>query len=157
VFRALLTISARAARAARLRSIASRARNVWGCVGDGCFSFHMLGNACGRLLFKTGHSLFQTRPIAVETGQYPTSPCAQIRNKKSKPAGLVGDALDADVRQALAICGGDALAALRITPIANAFLEAEVERLRAEASAGFSRGWVRKAPARKATVQRKEA
>ena len=39
------------------------------------------------------------------------------------------------------MCGGDAIAALRITLIANAFLEAEVERLKAEeASFGFSRG-----------------
>ena len=71
------------------------------------------------------------------------------------PLACVGDALDDDVRAALAICGGDAIAALRITLIANAFLEAEVERLKAEVSSGFSRGRVRKAP-RKPASQRKE-
>ena len=73
----------------------------------------------------------------------------------AEPARPIGDALDDDVRAALAICGGDALAALRTTLIANAFLEAEVERLRAEVSSGFSRGKVRKAP-RKPSSQRKE-
>ena len=73
----------------------------------------------------------------------------------AEPARILGDALDEDVRAALAICGGDAIEALRITLIANAFLEAEVERLRAEASSGFSRGRVRKAP-KKPTSQREE-
>ena len=73
----------------------------------------------------------------------------------AEPARPIGDALDDDVRAALAICGGDAFAALRITLIANAFLEAEVERLKAEASSGFSQGRVRKAP-RKSASQRKE-
>jgi hypothetical protein len=41
---------------------------------------------------------------------------------------------------------GDAIAALRITLIANAFLEAEVDRLSAAVSSGFARGKVRKAP-----------
>jgi hypothetical protein len=72
----------------------------------------------------------------------------------AEPARVVGDALDEDVRAALAICGGDAIAALRITLIANAFLEAEVERLKREASSGFSRGRVRKAPTRR--TQHKE-
>ena len=55
----------------------------------------------------------------------------------AEPAQCIGDALDDDVRIALAICGGDAVAALRITLIANAFLEAEVERLE---GAGLFRG-----------------
>jgi hypothetical protein len=55
----------------------------------------------------------------------------------------VAGALEADVQEALEICGGDALAALRTTLIANAFLEAEVERLSAQVSAGFARGRVR--------------
>ena len=50
---------------------------------------------------------------------------------------------------ALAICGGDAIAALRITLIANAFLEAEIDRLSAAVSSGFARGKVRKAQALK--------
>jgi hypothetical protein len=39
-------------------------------------------------------------------------------------------------------CGGDAIAALRITLIANAFLEAEIDRLSAAVSSGFVRGKV---------------
>ena len=54
------------------------------------------------------------------------------------------DALNDEVQEALAICGGDALTALRITLIANAFLEAEIDRLSAAVSSGFARGKVRK-------------
>jgi hypothetical protein len=59
--------------------------------------------------------------------------------------------LDDEVQQALQICGGDAIAALRTTLIANAFLEAEIERLKAEVSTGFRRGKIRK-PATKESV-----
>src|ERR1700733_8719895 len=44
------------------------------------------------------------------------------------------------VPEALAICGGDAIAALRMTLIANAFPEAEIDRLSAAVSSGFARG-----------------
>lgn len=55
-----------------------------------------------------------------------------------------------EVEQALAICGGDALAALRITLIANAFLERRVELLLAGQSAGYARGRIVKpGPAKK--------
>ena len=37
--------------------------------------------------------------------------------------------IEAEVDEAIAVCGGDARAALRATLIANAYLEAEVERL----------------------------
>ena len=53
------------------------------------------------------------------------------------------------VKEALAICADDAVAALRITLIANAFLEAEIDRLSAVVSSGFARGKVRKAPTSK--------
>jgi hypothetical protein len=56
------------------------------------------------------------------------------------------DAIEDEVREAVAICGGGAIEALRITLIANAFLEAEIDRLSAAASSGFARGKVRKAP-----------
>ena len=46
---------------------------------------------------------------------------------------------DEEVRQALAICNGDAVAALRITLIANAFLEAQLDELKSQVSAGFGR------------------
>lgn len=52
--------------------------------------------------------------------------------------------VDSEIEQALAICGGDALAALRATLIANAFLERRVELLLAGQSAGYARGRVRK-------------
>jgi hypothetical protein len=54
--------------------------------------------------------------------------------------------IEDEVQEALAICGGDVIAALRITLIANAFLEAEIDRLSAAVSSGFARGKVRKAP-----------
>jgi hypothetical protein len=55
------------------------------------------------------------------------------------------DAIENEVHEVLAICEGDAVAALRITLIANAFLKAEIDRLSAAVSSGF-RGKVRKAP-----------
>ena len=73
----------------------------------------------------------------------------------AEPARITGDALDDDVRAVLTMCGGDAIAALRITLIANAFLKVGGERLKAEASSGFSRGRARKAP-RKSASQRKD-
>ncbi len=56
--------------------------------------------------------------------------------------------IDQEVEQALALCGGDPIKALQVTLIANAFLEARLDQLAAETSAGFSRGKVRK-PAQK--------
>jgi len=53
------------------------------------------------------------------------------------------------VQEALAICGGDAIAALRITLAANPFLEAEIDRLSTAVSFGFARGKVGKAPTSK--------
>jgi hypothetical protein len=61
------------------------------------------------------------------------------------------------VQEALAICGGDAIAALRITLIANAFLQAEIDRLSAAVSSGFARGKVRKVPTSKETKGEKDA
>lgn len=57
--------------------------------------------------------------------------------------------VEAEVAQALAICGGDAVAALRVTLIANAFLERRVELLLAGQSSGYARGRVRKPTATK--------
>ena len=50
---------------------------------------------------------------------------------------------------------GDAIAALRIALIANAFLEAEIDRLSAAVSSGFARGKVRKAPTSNETKEKK--
>ena len=65
------------------------------------------------------------------------------------------DALELEVQEALALCKDDALMALRITLIANAFLEAEIDRLSAAVSSGFARGKIRKAPAAKAAKEKK--
>ena len=56
--------------------------------------------------------------------------------------------LEAEVDEAIATCGGDVRAALRATLIANAYLEAEIERLTEAISTGFARGRMRKAPQR---------
>jgi hypothetical protein len=49
-----------------------------------------------------------------------------------------------DLRQALEICKGDAMTALRMVLIANSFYEEEIRLLKEEASAGYGRGRVRK-------------
>jgi len=54
--------------------------------------------------------------------------------------------VEEEVAEAIALCDGDPIAALRTTLIANVFLEAELERLVSAVSAGFERGRVRKAP-----------
>jgi hypothetical protein len=48
-------------------------------------------------------------------------------------------AVDDDVRIALALCSDDPIRALRTTLIANAFLIEENERLKAQVSKGFAR------------------
>jgi hypothetical protein len=48
--------------------------------------------------------------------------------------------LEEDVPQTLELAHGDALNALRITLIANAFLSEEIERLKKQVSKGFGRG-----------------
>jgi hypothetical protein len=64
---------------------------------------------------------------------------AGLSNEKTAEAKRWEHAADDEVQQALAICNGDAIAALRITLIANAFLEAQLEELKAQISAGFQR------------------
>ena len=56
--------------------------------------------------------------------------------------------IDSDLRQVLEICKGDYKSALRMVLVANQFYEQEIARLKAEASAGFARGKVRKAASR---------
>jgi hypothetical protein len=65
-----------------------------------------------------------------------------------EPAVAADPDIDREVEQAVAVCGGDVVAALRATLIANAFLEAEVERLTQAVSSGFARGRVRKPKAK---------
>jgi hypothetical protein len=47
--------------------------------------------------------------------------------------------LEGEVEEALDICSGDPMKALRITLIANAFLEARIDELEAKVSAGYAR------------------
>jgi hypothetical protein len=54
------------------------------------------------------------------------------------------EALEAEIDQAISLCGGDVRAALRATLIANAYLEAEIERLTEAVSSGFARGRIRR-------------
>jgi hypothetical protein len=64
-------------------------------------------------------------------------------SEKAKPEPVDADeaaALEGQVDEAIAICGGDVRAALRAALIANSFLEAEVERLARAVSFGFTRG-----------------
>ena len=62
----------------------------------------------------------------------------------TEPEADTAASLEAEVDEAIAICGGDVRAALRATLVANAYLEAEVERLTETISTGFARGRIRK-------------
>jgi hypothetical protein len=50
------------------------------------------------------------------------------------------DQLEAAADQAIAACGGDAREAVKALIVANAFLETELEKLRAAVSMGYERG-----------------
>jgi hypothetical protein len=65
-----------------------------------------------------------------------------------KSAAETATALETEVDEAIASCGGDMRTALRATLVANAYLEAEIERLTEAISTGFARGWMRKPPQR---------
>lgn len=58
------------------------------------------------------------------------------------------DALDREVEQAIAACGGDVRAALKAALVANSFLMAEIEQFDRVLSVGFTRG---RSPARLAS------
>lgn len=47
--------------------------------------------------------------------------------------------IEDEVADALSLCKGDAMMALRVTLIANAFLEAQLDELKQQVSAGFTR------------------
>jgi hypothetical protein len=49
------------------------------------------------------------------------------------------DKLESEIQETLDLCGGDPMKALRITLIANAFLEAQIEDLSAAVSSGYAR------------------
>jgi len=71
---------------------------------------------------------------------------ASERSKKSEADTTA--LLEAEADEAIGACGGDVRAALRATLMANAYLEAEIERLTEAISTGFARGRMRKAPQR---------
>ena len=50
------------------------------------------------------------------------------------------DQLEAAADQAIAACGGNAREAVKALIVANAFLETELEKLRAAVSTGYARG-----------------
>jgi hypothetical protein len=50
------------------------------------------------------------------------------------------DQLEAAVDQAIAACGGDAREAVKALIVANAYLETDLEKLKAAASVGYARG-----------------
>ena len=54
------------------------------------------------------------------------------------------DKLEDEIREALELCAGDPMKALRITLIANAFLEARIDQLTADVSSGYARRKARK-------------
>jgi hypothetical protein len=51
------------------------------------------------------------------------------------------DRLEVATDQAIAACGGDARDAVKALIVANEFLEAQVEGLRADVSKGYARGY----------------
>jgi hypothetical protein len=51
------------------------------------------------------------------------------------------DRLEAATDEAIAACGGDARDAVKALIVANEFLEAQVEELRADVSKGYARGY----------------
>jgi hypothetical protein len=61
----------------------------------------------------------------------------------SSASGPDADQLEAAADQAIAACGGDAREAVKALIVANAYLETDLEKLKAAASMGYAR---RKAP-----------
>jgi hypothetical protein len=57
--------------------------------------------------------------------------------------------LESATDQAIAACGGDMREAVKALIIANRFLEAEVEKLKADVSSVFARGYLRRAARRR--------
>jgi hypothetical protein len=76
------------------------------------------------------------------------SPAVNAPKEQSIEAENLPSDLEAEVDEAIRICGGDVRAALRATLVANAYLETEVERLTEAISTGFARGRMRRPPQR---------
>jgi len=63
-----------------------------------------------------------------------------IRNTGTRPTIGSPTSLEAAADQAIAACDGDAREAAKALIVANAFLESELEKLRAAVSKGYARG-----------------
>jgi hypothetical protein len=63
--------------------------------------------------------------------------------------------LEGEIEEAIALCGGDARAALRATLIANSYLQCEVDRLAEAVSTGFARGRIRRRPSSTSAGEKK--
>jgi hypothetical protein len=74
------------------------------------------------------------------------SPDVNTSECSSESGAEAAASIEAEVDEAIVVCGGDARAALRAMLVANAYLEAEVERLTEAISTGFGRGRIRKPP-----------
>lgn len=59
----------------------------------------------------------------------------------SDPTGQERDEFEAATDEAIALCGGDARAAVKALLIANAFLEDELAMAVPAVSYGYSKGW----------------
>ena len=66
----------------------------------------------------------------------PADPESQPRSEQYR--------LEAATEQAIAACGGNARDAVKALIVANEFLEAEVEEIRADVSQGYARGYYRR-------------
>ena len=64
---------------------------------------------------------------------------------------------EAEVEEAIALCGGDPRAALKATLVANFYLETELEKVLEMVSAGYGRGQVRTIPKSRPTRVRQIA
>jgi hypothetical protein len=69
----------------------------------------------------------------------------------TEPAEKAQDTLEADVDAAIALCDGDAGAAIRAVLVYNRFLERELEIARAMVSSGYARGKI--SPSRAASMK----
>jgi hypothetical protein len=76
------------------------------------------------------------------------NPDVNAAARSSELEAEIAVSLEAEVDEAIATCGGDVRAALRATLVANAYLEADLERLTEAMSTGFTRGRMRKPPQR---------
>ena len=101
-----------------------------------------INRGCGQFASPPTHGI--SRVLIGHTA----SPDVNASEHPKKSEAEIAALLEAEIDEAIASCGGDVRGALRATMIANAYLEAEIERLTEAISAGFLRGRMRRAPQR---------